>query len=81
MQRLIASSPKTAHSYQITLQYALWDLLRDMGETSVGGTERLAAGSEATGEPVSSRKSRNTARAYGWWLAKGTLSLTILKVR
>jgi nucleolar MIF4G domain-containing protein 1 len=81
MQRLVVSSPKTAHSYQVTLQYALWDVLRDMGEATVGGTERLASGTgEAQGETVSSRKARNLARAYGWWLAKGTLTLSIFKV-
>lgn len=80
MQHLIARNPKTAHSFQITLQYALWDLLRDMGETAVGGAERLAAGTEESSEAhVSPRRARNIARAYGWWLAKGTLGLSILK--
>ncbi|KAJ3714199.1 hypothetical protein C8R42DRAFT_726684 [Lentinula raphanica] len=31
-----------SHSYKITLQYCLWDFLRDLGETNVGGAEAFA---------------------------------------
>ena len=29
----------TSHSHRITLQFCLWDFLRDMGEANIGGAE------------------------------------------
>ena len=76
---------KSSHSYKITLQYCLWDLLRDLGEDSVGGIEvlRNLKGSEDGFEvkDVSSNKMRNVANAYAWWVAKDCIALPIFKVR
>jgi len=70
-----------AHSFAITLQYALWDFFREMGESQVAGQERLAASEEVDSQgTVDAKRAQNIARAYGWWLGKGNLSLTILKV-
>ncbi|GAA5973652.1 hypothetical protein JCM21900_006752 [Sporobolomyces salmonicolor] len=71
-----------SHSFQITLQYLLWDFLRDLGEKSVGGEELVKnmqddASSASTSVPE--RKVRNLARLYGWCLGKEALSVAILK--
>ena len=82
MQELLSQFDKAAHSYAVTLQYRLWDLFRDLGETDVGGTKKLESADAGDGEnKVSKRKADNLARAYGWWIAKGVLSITVLKVR
>ena len=75
---------RTSHSYTITLQFCLWDFLRDLGETGVGGTEVLKnlkddAASFDVGK-ISSSRSRNVARAYAWWIAKDACTLAVLKV-
>ncbi|KAG6332528.1 hypothetical protein ID866_6565 [Astraeus odoratus] len=74
-----------SHSYKITLQYWLWDFLRDLGETNVGGAEVIKNIKEDDDrlevKSVSSSRLKNTAKAYGWWIAKDTCSLLILKVR
>ncbi|KAH9959574.1 armadillo-type protein [Russula dissimulans] len=74
---------RTSHSYKITLQFCLWDFLRDLGETSVGGAEVLKnkKGNEDGFElkDVSSAKMRNVANAYAWWVAKGCVALSIFK--
>ncbi|KAF9050784.1 hypothetical protein BDZ89DRAFT_977686 [Hymenopellis radicata] len=75
---------KTSHSYKITLQFCLWDFLRDLGETEVGGAEVIKSMKENGGESfdlksISSSRLRNVARAYAWWLAKDCVALTILK--
>ena len=73
-----------SHSFQITLQYCLWDFLREIGENEVGGittTANLGAGIGAVNKKVAScPKIRNIAYAYGWWVAKGSISLSVLKV-
>lgn len=54
-----------------------------MGEHDVGGVEMLKLrGVQVSFDTkgVSETRRRNTAKAYAWWLAKGTLSLAILKV-
>ena len=82
MQELLSQFDKAAHSYAVTLQYRLWDLFRDLGETDVGGTKKLeSADAGDGGNKVGKRKADNLARAYGWWIAKGVLSITVLKVR
>jgi hypothetical protein len=76
----------TAHSYKVTLQYCLWDFLRDLGERSVGGAEVVKNlrddedDSLGSGKKITERKMRNLARAYAWCVAKGYLTLVILKV-
>lgn len=86
MQRLLTlttTGKSQAHSFSITLQYALWDLFREMGEESVAGAERLKNG-QAAGvgqKSLSSRRVRNLSISFGWWFAKGRLPLSVLKVR
>ena len=71
-----------SHSFQITLQYCLWDFLRELGEKSVGGEEMVKGISEdGATKKVSARRVGNLARLYAWCVAKDALSLTILKVR
>ncbi|KAF8525807.1 hypothetical protein BU17DRAFT_74234 [Hysterangium stoloniferum] len=73
---------QTSHSYKITLQFCLWDFLRDLGENSVGGAEivkDLQNQDLYVNERVSPTKKTNIARAYAWWIAKGFCQLTILK--
>lgn len=81
MQRLLMQKASIAHSFSITLQFALWDFFREMGESEVGGQERVTNNSNDNSDHiVDSRRAQNIARSYGWWLGKGNLSLTILKV-
>ncbi|KAF9267853.1 hypothetical protein L218DRAFT_955030 [Marasmius fiardii PR-910] len=71
-----------SHSYKITLQYCLWDFLRDMGETEVGGMEVIKNLKDEDGfgvKSVSSSRMRNVAKAYAWWIAKDCVSLLVLK--
>jgi nucleolar MIF4G domain-containing protein 1 len=72
-----------SHSHQVTLQFCLWDLLREMGEHEVGGLEMLKLRGEHVSfdvKGVPETRRRNIAKAYAWWLAKGSLSLAVLKV-
>lgn len=55
-----------------------------MGEHEVGGMEMLRSRGEHVSfgaKCVSETRRRNIAKAYAWWLAKGSLSLSILKVK
>ncbi|RDB25941.1 Suppressor of glycerol defect protein 1 [Hypsizygus marmoreus] len=75
---------RQSHSYKITLQFCLWDFLRDLGETSVGGAELIKTlkGDRDDGfdlQNISKSRMRNVARAYGWWIAKDCVTLAILK--
>ena len=74
-----------SHSYKITLQFCLWDFLRELGESNVGGVELLKRQDElrfsSQGKSITRCKLENTARAYSWWVAKDCCSLTIFKVR
>ena len=75
---------RLSHSHKITLQFCLWDFLRDLGETTVGGAEILKSLSEDARagfdvKSVSPARMRNVARAFGWWLAKDCCTLAILK--
>ncbi|KAG8970537.1 suppressor of glycerol defect [Tulasnella sp. 419] len=70
-----------SHSHKITLQYCLWDLFRELGETSVGG-EELVKGLKADSfgtKNVPRTRASNLARAYAWWIAKGAITLSVLK--
>ena len=73
-----------SHSHKITLQFCLWDFLRELGENNVGGVELLKRQDElefsSRGELINWCRLRNTARAYSWWIAKDCCSLTIFKV-
>ncbi|KAI0827065.1 hypothetical protein BC628DRAFT_1434856 [Trametes gibbosa] len=75
---------RLTHAHTITLQFCLWDFLRDLGETSVGGAEILKNLSEDDRagfnvKRISPTRLRNVARAYGWWLAKDCCTLAIFK--
>jgi nucleolar MIF4G domain-containing protein 1 len=70
-----------------TLQYCLWDFLRDLGEKGVGGRSIVERDEDASDEEdrmssgaVSEERIANVARAYGWWIAKGSLSLSAMRV-
>ncbi|KAH8829344.1 hypothetical protein DL96DRAFT_1708486 [Flagelloscypha sp. PMI_526] len=84
---LIASHLCTlSHSYKITLQFTLWDFMRDIGETSVGGSQVIKSQdavdtfSVGNGDgKVSKTRMSNVARSYAWLVAKGSLTLVILK--
>ncbi|KAJ3819076.1 hypothetical protein F5880DRAFT_1625766 [Lentinula raphanica] len=72
-----------SHSYKITLQYCLWDFLRDLGETNVGGAE-VIKGLQGTGDDfgvksISSVRAKNLAQAFAWWIAKDSITLAVLK--
>jgi nucleolar MIF4G domain-containing protein 1 len=55
-----------------------------LGEKDVGGAEILKNSQneslEFDSKKISSTRQINLAKAYGWWLAKGTLTLIVLKV-
>lgn len=74
---------RSSHSYKITLQFCLWDFLRELGESNVGGVELLKRQDEPRflqGGSMSRPKLKNIARAYSWWVAKDCCNLTIFKV-
>ncbi|KAJ2908676.1 suppressor of glycerol defect, partial [Coemansia aciculifera] len=66
-------------SYRLTLQYALWDFLRETGETDVGGLGRIASEDSSSTGNVPLRRIVNTAKLYAWLIDKQALSLLILK--
>ncbi|KAH8994909.1 armadillo-type protein [Lactarius akahatsu] len=68
---------RTSHSYKITLQFCLWDFLRGIGESSVGGAECGEDDFEV--KDISSTKANNVANAYAWWVAKGCVTLSVFK--
>ncbi|CAE6408546.1 unnamed protein product [Rhizoctonia solani] len=67
-----------SHSHRITLQYCLWDFLRSLGETQVGG-EAISRDESINSDEVSNSTINNYAKAYAWWLARGSIALTIFK--
>jgi nucleolar MIF4G domain-containing protein 1 len=74
---------RSSHSYKITLQFCLWDFLRDLGEANVGGAEVIKNLKEDDGfdvKSISSTRMKNVAKAYAWWIAKDCITLGILKV-
>ncbi|PPQ83942.1 hypothetical protein CVT26_008765 [Gymnopilus dilepis] len=72
---------RTSHSYKITLQFSLWDFMRELGETSVGGAAVTKNIEEVDieGKSVSETRLRNIAKAYAWWVAKDAVTIQILK--
>ncbi|ETW83202.1 hypothetical protein HETIRDRAFT_244965, partial [Heterobasidion irregulare TC 32-1] len=76
---------RSSHSYKVTMQFCLWDFLRDLGETNVGGAEvikNLKDDNAAVGfdvKKISSSRMRNVARAYAWWVAKDAITLAVFK--
>jgi nucleolar MIF4G domain-containing protein 1 len=74
----------TSHSHKITLQYCLWDFLRELGENKVGGFEVIKntdLDDDMGGRKVSLQKQRNLSKAFGWWFAKDSLGIAALKVK
>ncbi len=67
------------HGMRITLQYCLWDFLRDIGQSEVGGEKFAAAGFANEDKEVDPRRIANLARAYAWWITHDCLSLQALK--
>ncbi|ORX97413.1 hypothetical protein K493DRAFT_350072 [Basidiobolus meristosporus CBS 931.73] len=70
------------HSFKVTFQYSLWDFMREMGESDVGGMEMLkstSAPSLDSNSQVPLRRVVNLARMFAFLLADGSLSLMILK--
>ncbi|KAJ7104034.1 hypothetical protein B0H15DRAFT_808180 [Mycena belliarum] len=73
---------RSSHSYKITLQFCLWDFLRDLGEAGVGGAEVIRNLKDDDGfdnKSISSTRIKNVAKAYSWWIAKDCVTLGILK--
>jgi len=79
-----------SRSIQITMQYLLWDFFRDLGEKEVGGQEMLKSLNFDQDDieqdyhgpncnSVDLKKLHHFAWAYGWWIAKGSLPITVLK--
>ncbi|KAI0038012.1 ARM repeat-containing protein [Auriscalpium vulgare] len=74
---------QTSHAYKVTLQFCLWDFLRDLGETNVGGAEIIKSLKDDDAgfavKSVSPTRLRNVAKAYAWWVAKDCVTLAIYK--
>ena len=54
--------------------------MRDLGEKSVGGKSMNLDDDVFEMKTVSKTRISNVAKAYGWWVAKDSVSLAILKV-
>ncbi|KAJ2721874.1 suppressor of glycerol defect [Coemansia sp. Benny D115] len=66
-------------SYMLTMQYALWDFLRELGESDVGGLGRIGQEDDSEVANVPLRRVVNVAKLYAWLIDKQALSLTIFK--
>lgn len=80
------------YSYKVTLQYSLWDFMREMGEKDVGGLGRVGGINDDNDDEnfdfegnneqqIPLRRIVNIAKFYGWLFSKQSLSLTVLKVK
>ncbi|KAF9944942.1 suppressor of glycerol defect [Mortierella alpina] len=74
------------HSFKITFQYSLWDLLREMGATDVGGMEKVKDGQviglddgSSGGKKVALRRIVNISKMYSFLITSQDLSLVMLK--
>jgi nucleolar MIF4G domain-containing protein 1 len=77
------------HSFKVTFQYSLWDFLRDMGATDVGGMEKVKGGQviglddgidSGTGtKKVALRRIVNLSKMYAFLITSQDLSLVMLK--
>ncbi|KZP00620.1 ARM repeat-containing protein [Calocera viscosa TUFC12733] len=75
---------KTSHSHKVTLQFCLWDFLRELGETDVGGAEIVKSAQDKEDVvkfDVSATKGRiqNLAKAFAWLVAKSASNLMIFR--
>lgn len=63
----------------------MWDFLREMGETDVGGAAVVGSGGHSgtmgfgTENKISKTRIANLAKMCGWLIAKGAVDLTIFK--
>ncbi|KAF9331399.1 suppressor of glycerol defect [Podila minutissima] len=73
------------HSFKITFQYSLWDLLREMGASDVGGMEKVKDGQVIGlddgqgGKKVALRRIVNLSKMYAFLITSHDLSLVMLK--
>ncbi|KAI9601771.1 hypothetical protein KEM48_001056 [Puccinia striiformis f. sp. tritici PST-130] len=58
-----------SRSIQITMQFLLWDFFRELD----------GAQNDNHGGSMDLKKLQHLAWAYGWWIAKGSLAITVLK--
>ena len=62
----------------------MWDFLRDLGEINVGGSAIIKDVQDNNTDfglqSMTQTRLHNVAKAYGWWIAKDSVSLLILKV-
>jgi len=61
----------------------MWDFLRELGEANVGGAAIVKNQNNDEHfelQSISQARLHNIARAYGWWIAKDSVSLLVLKV-
>ncbi|KAJ9092107.1 hypothetical protein QFC21_006973 [Naganishia friedmannii] len=76
---------ESSFSHRFTFQYAMWDFLREMGETDVGGAAVINSGGHSgtmgfgSDNKVSKTRIANLAKMCGWLIAKGAVDLTIFK--
>jgi len=75
---------RQSHSHRVTLQYCLWDFLRSLGESGVGGAEMVDENHEGAEtdfmlDHISGTRVTNIAKAYAWWIAKDSVAITVLK--
>ncbi|WFD42655.1 suppressor of glycerol defect [Malassezia psittaci] len=70
-------------SMRITMQYVLWDYLREIGEAHVGGEKITGHLDESqylgTTSSAGQNKLTHLSQAYGTWIGHGALSLMILR--
>ncbi|KAF9414064.1 suppressor of glycerol defect [Podila epigama] len=76
------------HSFKVTFQYCLWDLLREMGASDVGGMEKVKDGQVIGlddglggqgGKKVALRRIVNLSKMYSFLITSQDLSLVMLK--
>ncbi|KIY51919.1 ARM repeat-containing protein [Fistulina hepatica ATCC 64428] len=81
---------RTSHAPKVTIQFCLWDFLRELGESGVGGLAVLKSLEESQGldgsddfdtdGKISQTRVDNIARLYAWWIAKDSpLDFAMLK--
>ncbi|EWC45579.1 hypothetical protein DRE_05437 [Drechslerella stenobrocha 248] len=78
---LIAQQLCSQHSLRMTFQFSLWEVFRKMGEEDDmnRGNPDLPDHDEDGDDKMPLRKVINLAKLYGYLVAHGALSLTILK--
>ena len=73
-----------SHSHKVTLQFCLWDFLRSIGESGVGGpevTKNLDDDNlEFEQNRITGHRVTNVAKAFAWWIASDSVAITVLKV-